>query len=42
VVLTDTTLGGGEVKKNLTWVLKVPRQCPLVLPVGVKHFIGII
>jgi hypothetical protein len=29
-------------EKNLSRVLKVPRQCPLVLPVGVKHSTGII
>jgi hypothetical protein len=43
VVLTDTTLGGqeGGVKKNLSSVLKVPRQCPFVLLLSVKRFIVI-
>jgi hypothetical protein len=31
-----------EREKNLTSVLKVPRQCPLILPVGIKHLTGII
>jgi hypothetical protein len=29
-------------EKNLSSVLNVPRQCSLVLPVGVKHLTGII
>jgi hypothetical protein len=40
--------GGGErhyigvgVKKTISSVLKVPRQCPLVLLVGVKHMLRI-
>jgi hypothetical protein len=32
----------GEREKNLSTVLKVPRQCPLVLPLEVKHLTGII
>jgi hypothetical protein len=40
VEVRDTTMGGG-IKKNLSWGLKVPRQCPLVLLVGVKHLIRI-
>jgi hypothetical protein len=34
-VVRDTTLRG--VKKNISSVLKVPRQCPLVLLVGAMH-----
>jgi hypothetical protein len=40
VVVRDVTTGGK--KKNLSSVLKVPRQCPLVLPLGAKHLIDII
>jgi hypothetical protein len=40
VVLRDSTICGRE--KNLSSVLKFPRQCPLVLPVGVKHLSGMI
>jgi hypothetical protein len=36
----DTT--GGRREKNLTSVLKVPRHCPFVLPLWVKHLIDII
>jgi hypothetical protein len=36
VVVRDTTMGGKE--NNLSSVLKVPRQCPLVLPVRGKTF----
>jgi hypothetical protein len=39
VVVRDTTMCGRE--KDLSSVLKVPRQCPFVLPVGVKHLTGI-
>jgi hypothetical protein len=31
-----------ERENNFTSVLKVPRHCPFVLPVGVKHLTGII
>jgi hypothetical protein len=34
-----TACYGAWVRKNLFSVLKVPRQCPLVLIVGVEHFI---
>jgi hypothetical protein len=37
----SNTVGGVESKKNLSSVLKVPRQCPLVLPMEVKHLIRI-
>jgi hypothetical protein len=40
VRVRDTTMGGRE--KNLTSVFVVPRQCPFVLPVRVKHLTGII
>jgi hypothetical protein len=39
VVVRDTTMA--EREKNLSSVLKVPRHCPLVLPVRVKHLTGI-
>jgi hypothetical protein len=32
---------GGGVQKSLSSVQKVPRQCQLVLLLGVKHMIGI-
>jgi hypothetical protein len=32
---------GGGVKKTICSVQKVPRQCPLVLLIGVKHTIRI-
>jgi hypothetical protein len=35
VVVRDAAMVGKE--KNLTLVLKVPRHCPFVLPVRVKH-----
>jgi hypothetical protein len=38
-VVRDTTMSGG---KNLSPVLKVHRQCPFALPVGVKQLTGII
>jgi hypothetical protein len=34
VVVRDNKLGGRE--KNLSSLLKAPRQCPLFLPEGVK------
>jgi hypothetical protein len=38
----DTTFGGGARKKEFIFpVLKVPRQCPLVLLVEAAHLIGI-
>jgi hypothetical protein len=40
VVVRGTTIGGRE--KNLTSGLKVPRHCPFVLPVSVKHLTGTI
>jgi hypothetical protein len=40
VVLRDTTFRG-MAKKTIYSDLKVPRQCPLVLLLGVKHMIGI-
>jgi hypothetical protein len=40
VVVRDTTIYGWE--NNLSSVLKVPRHCPLVFPVGVKHLTDII
>jgi hypothetical protein len=40
LVVRDTTMD--EREKNLSSVLKVPKQCPLVLPVSVKHLTGII
>jgi hypothetical protein len=40
VVVRDTTKVGRE--KNLASGLKVPRHCPFVLPVRVKHLTGII
>jgi hypothetical protein len=42
VVVSDIIMGGGECKNNLFSVLTVPRQCPLLLPVRVKHLTGII
>jgi hypothetical protein len=41
VVVTDTRMGEERGGKNLSSVLKVPRQRPLVLPVRVKHLTGI-
>jgi hypothetical protein len=35
------TFGGVGFEKAMSSVLKVPRQCPLVLVVRVKHMIGI-
>jgi hypothetical protein len=40
MVVGDTTVG--ERKRNLSSVLKVPRHCPLVLPVRIKQLTGII
>jgi hypothetical protein len=40
MVVRDTAMVWG--RKNLSSVLEVPRQCPVVLPVGVKHLTGII
>jgi hypothetical protein len=40
VVVRGTRVGGKE--KNLSSVLKVPRFCPFVLSVRVKHLTGIV
>jgi hypothetical protein len=42
-VARDTTIGRGGVRKkeSVFPVLKVPRQCPLVLLVEAAHIIGI-
>jgi hypothetical protein len=37
----DTTLGGRGEQKTIFPVLKVPRQCPLVLLVEIMHMFGI-
>jgi hypothetical protein len=37
----DTFEGGGGAQETLCPVLKVPRQCPLVLLLEVPHMIGI-
>jgi hypothetical protein len=41
VVIRDTTIARGGVNMKLPSVLKVPRQCPLVLLVRAKHSIKI-
>jgi hypothetical protein len=38
--MRDTTFGVGEYE-NIFPILKVPRQCPLVLLVEATHMIGI-
>jgi hypothetical protein len=42
LVVRDTTIGG-RIRKNLRvyYNLKVHRQCPFILLVGVKHLVSI-
>jgi hypothetical protein len=40
VVVRDTTLVGGD--GNIIFCLKVPRQCPLVLLIGVRFYFKVI
>jgi hypothetical protein len=40
VVVRDTTLVGGD--ENIIFCLKVPRQCPLVLLIGLGFYFKVI
>jgi hypothetical protein len=40
VVVRDTTLVGGD--GNIIFCLKVPRQCPLVLLIGLRFYFKVI
>jgi hypothetical protein len=42
VVVTETTLVGGGGDGNIIFCLKVPRQCPLVLLIGVRFYFKVI